>query len=550
MHLKNLNPRNPSRPFTFPTVVGERLFVPLLDSAIDVITGISRKSASEPFLLEGTIIPLAFRPSTYVCKLGGNCWAVGSSGGAVLCADSLDFGDSLTVMLAADTPAAVCAIAALAGEPGLFACIQQSSRLSIGSVKKSSPLASVQVKGGIPPFTIVTGDINHDDTGEIVICDSRKGIWVFRRDLAPALGWENAPKDWASSSSSTADAARASLPVNTSPVALADVDADGCLDIIAGGLSGLYAVNYKGNPITNWPSYLDNRYYRGNVDCSPAVVSAPSGAKSPLVVFSSPTGENETFEIDKIVSTNKKSGIIVFRRSDGTVDSTYATPTFIDSAIISGDSIIATVALYSGLIDAVDPSGARPLLAVGNNRLHSRWPLSIGAVGPGSTSPLLEVIDGDGSVDILAAAANGWVYRWKSRGDLTGSTLIWKQTGHDAGRSFAYGGKLGAMGDTSGKPIVFYSWPNPTDKVQTGGKNIVNFKFKFSAPAQNVRLDIFTYTGFHVFSKTGLSGSYPGWNSLDNISLANFGSGVYRCRMEAEVAGKRQSQFWKMAVVK
>jgi hypothetical protein len=280
------------------------------------------------------------------------------------------------------------------------------------------------------------------------------------------------------------------------------------------------------------------------------VVSAPSGAKSPLVVFSSPTGENETFEIDKIVSTNKKSGIIVFRRSDGTVDSTYATPTFIDSAIISGDSIIATVALYSGLIDAVDPSGARPLLAVGNNRLHSRWPLSIGAVGPGSTSPLLEVIDGDGSVDILAAAANGWVYRWKSRGDLTGSTLIWKQTGHDAGRSFAYGGKLGAMGDTSGKPIVFYSWPNPTDKVQTGGKNIVNFKFKFSAPAQNVRLDIFTYTGFHVFSKTGLSGSYPGWNSLDNISLANFGSGVYRCRMEAEVAGKRQSQFWKMAVVK
>ena len=30
------------------------------------------------------------------------------------------------------------------------------------------------------------------------------------------------------------------------------------------------------------------------------------------------------------------------------------------------------------------------------------------------------------------------------------------------------------------------------------------FKYKFSAPATNVRLDIFTFTGFHVFSSPAM----------------------------------------------
>ena len=548
MHLHNYNPNNPKHPFTFPTVINNRLFIPLLDSAIDVVTGIAQSSSNQ-YLLEGTIIPLDFQPSSYVCKLDGNYWAIGGANGIVFCADSVRyFDDRIIVTLAADTPTAVSAIAAFTHEPGQFVCIQNSGVLSIGSVRRPTPILSKKVSGGIAPYTLATGDINHDDTNEIVVCDGRKGLWVFKRDLSPAQGWEKAPNDGATSSLySVKD--RASLPTNLAPVALADINGDGCLEIVTGGAGGLYAFNFKGNPITGWPSYLDNRFPRGNVDCSPAVVAAPAGNKSPLVVFSTPTGENETFEIDKIISTNKKTGIIVFRRINGSVDSTYATPSYIDSAIVSGDSIIPIVALYSGLIDAVDPSGTRPLHTIGSNQLHSRWPLSIGG-GGACPSPLIDAIDGDGSVDIIATSANGWVYRWKSHGDLTGGALLWKQTGGGGDRSFAYSGQLGNVNDSSGKPLVFFSWPNPTDRLQTNGKNIVNFKFKFSGPAKNVRLDIFTYTGYHVFSKSGLSGSFPDWNSLDDISLANFGSGVYRCRMEAEVSGKKQVQYWKMAVVK
>jgi hypothetical protein len=548
MHIQNANPLNPRRPFTFPTVINNKLFVPLIDSAIDVISGITRTD-SAVYRLQGDIIPLPFQPSTYACKLEGVYWALGGSGGGIFCADTSDVLKNLSFNLpVTGTGDEVSAIAALPGETGMFVCIQNNSSLSIGSVKDRSTAHSIVVKGGIPPYTLVTGDINHDDTNEIVVCDSRKGIWVFKRNLTPALGWEKAPNDQATSSYYS-EKNRASLPINLSPPALADVDGDGCLEIVLGGAGGLYALNFKGNPIGGWPAYLDNRFYRGNVDCSPAIVTAPQGSKSPLVVFSALTGENETFEIDHIVSTNKKSHIIIFRRSDGSVDSTYATATFIDSAIVSGDSLIATVALYSGLIDAVGPAGARPLTTIGSNQLYSRWPLSIGIGAPGM-SPVLDSVEGDGSVDIIAIAGNGWVYRWKSRGDLIGATPLWKQAGGSSERSFSYGGALGELKDTDGKPLTFFSWPNPTDKLQTGGKHVVNFKYKFSGPAKNVRLDIFTYTGFHVFSKPDLSGSFPGWNTLDDISLNNFGSGVYRCRMGAEVGGKKYVQYWKMAVVK
>jgi hypothetical protein len=547
MDIGNMNPRNPRRPFIYPTVIGDRLYVPLLDSAIDVITGIARTDSGQ-YRLEGDIIPLPFRPSTYVCGIDGGYMAVGGADGRVFCADTSGGGDRVFIALSADTPLSVSALAALPGELHAFVCIQNNSVLSVASAARPSQVVSVKVKGGIPPYSIVTGDINHDDTNEIVVCDSRKGLWAFRRGLTAAPGWEKAPNDQATSSY-YAETNRASLPVNHAPPALADIDGDGCLEIVAGGAGGLYALNYLGNPISGWPSYLDNRFYRGNVECSPAIVAAPQGGKGPLTVFSSLTGENETFEIDRIVSTNKKSGVIIFRRSDGSVDSTYATATFIDSAIVSGDSLIATVTLYSGLVDAVGPTGVRPLRTIGGNQLHSRWPLSIGT-GAAGASPLIDSLGGGGGLDIVSAAGNGWVYRWKSRGDLTGTTLYWKQTGGGGARSFAYYGSLGQIKDPDGKPLTFFSWPNPTDKLQTGGRNVVNFKYKFSGPAQNVRLDIFTYSGRHVFSKTGMPGSFPGWNALDDISLVNFGSGVYRCRMEAEVGGKKRVEYWKMAVVK
>jgi hypothetical protein len=532
---------HPGRPFTFPSVINNKIFIPLLDTAIDVIKTVS-KSISGPDKLSGQIIPLRFQPSSYVSKIEGNYWAVGCSNGTVFLADTANyFTDTATLTLSADTPSAVCAIAALAHESNVFVCIQDNAVLSMCSIKSKSVLRTRKVLKGIPPFSIVTGDINGDDTNEIVVCDSRKGLWAFNHDFTSALGWGSTPNDWASPYDTAHD--RHALAVNLAPPALSDINSDGRLEIISGGSNGLYALNYKGVPISNWPSYLDNRYFHGNVSCSPAVITAPAGNKSPLVVFSSPSGENESFQIDKILSANRKTGKIFFQRPDGSTDTTYATGSFIDSALTSGDSLIATVALYGGLVDAVDPSGRRPLRTIGSNQLYSRWPLTVGA--PIGASPLLDDINGDGNIALIASASNGWMYQWKLDADMAGKTVLWKQTGYDAGRPFAYLAPINPNQVTETAPLSFFSYPNPTN-----GSKAVAFRYKFSNSAKNVRLDIFTYTGFHVFSTTALSGSYPDWNELSPVSLANFGSGVYRCRMEAEINGKKCVQFWKMAVVK
>jgi hypothetical protein len=533
--------KNPGRPFTFPTVINNRLFIPLLDTAIDIIRGVS-KTGSTHDRLDGAIVPLRFQPSSYVCKLEGNYWAVGCNNGTVFLADTANYyTDTAAISLSADTPSAVCAVAALAREPNAFVCIQNNAILSLCSIKSKSVIRTRKVPKGIPPFSIVTGDINHDDTNEIVVCDSRKGLWMFNHDLTPALGWESAPNDWASPYDTAHD--RHALAVNLAPPSLADLNGDGRLEIIAGGSNGLYALNYKGVPISGWPSYLDNRFFHGNVSSSPAIVAAPQGAQGPLVLFSSPSGENMTFQIDKIVSADKKTGKVFFKRPDGSIDTTYAAASFIDSAITSGDSLIATVALYGGLIDAVNPSGRRPLRTIGSNQLYSRWPLTVGAsIG---TSPLIDDIKGDGNIDLVAAGSNGWVYQWKLDADMAGKSILWKQTGYDGSRPFAYLAAPDSNKVIETAPLSLFSYPNPTN-----GSKAVTFAYKFSSTAKNVRLDIFTYTGFHVFSTTALSGSYPDWNYLTPVSLTNFGSGVYRCRMEAEVNGKKYVQYWKMAVVK
>jgi FG-GAP repeat. len=526
--------------FTFSTVINSNLFIPITNSNSDTSVYIIKSILNLSLVKD--IVPLPSAPTTYVCKLFGNYWAVGCANGSVFSADTLNYASDFKISrLPTNSP--VSAIAALANEPGKFVCIQNDNSLSLDSVGKSSPLFTIKVPLGIPPFTLVTGDINNDSVNEIIVCDSRKGLWVFKHDsLKTAPGWEQAPIDWATPGDTASD--RHARAINTTAPALADINGDGRLEIIVGGSNGLYALNYKGVLINGWPAYLDNRFFRGNVACSPAVVSAPAGSSGPLVVYQSPTGENETFEIDTIIKADKVSGKITFLKTDGTLDSISGlTATYIDSAMVLGDSLILPFTQPGGLVDAIDPSGKRPLITIGSNQLYSRWPLTIGS--PQGASPLIDSISGDSLISLFAIGNNGWVYRWRLTGDMVGNSLLWKQTGYDGSRPFAYLASVAGSAKTENTPVFFFSYPNPTN-----GSKYVVFKYKFSGPAKNVRLDIFTYTGLHVFSQANLSGSFPGENQLSPVSLANYGSGVYRCRFEAEVSGKKYVQYWKMAVVK
>jgi hypothetical protein len=522
--------------FTFPTVINGMLIVPSRENRFYLVS-----STSDSSIAIDSTEQLPSTPSTYLCKLAGKKWALGCAFGEVLVGDdTVTFSPKNTVRLA--TRASVCAVAALAKFPDSLVCIQTNDSLSLIRTGDASALISVHVDSGIPPYSLVTADINRDSMPEIIVCDSRKGLWVYKTDLTLASGWENSPNQWAAALDTSGDRRR--LPENLAPPSLADVNGDGFLDILVGGTSGMFALNFKGVRLNNWPAVFDNRFWRGNITSSPVVTKSPSSNGGPLVIYHSATGENETWEMDSIKSVNKTAGTIVYVRPDGSQDSiTGVTASFIDSALTLGDSLISPFVLPGGFVDALDKNGKRPLTSLGSNHILSQWPLTVGA-GAGA-SPLLDDFDNDGKINLIAVARNGWVYRWKLGSDVIGDSIIWRQVGYNSSRPFAF---LGASGNPTGaetQPITFFSWPNPTN-----GSSHVWFKYKFSAAATDVRLDVFTLAGFHVLSKTGISGSFPDYNELSPVSLATFGPGVYRCRLEAKVAGAKYVSYWKMAVVK
>jgi hypothetical protein len=522
------------KPYVFPTVINDTLLIPSQTGKLYIVA-----STSDSTVSMDTARPFATAPSSYLCRLNAGKWAVGCSNGTVDLGNA-GFYSSITDSITLGSRSPVCALCALPLRPDSFACIQNDALLSLCRIGARSPVNSVALKNGIAPYSLVSGDINRDGVPEIIVSDSRKGLWVYTADLNPAPGW-TPPAD--------SVAVRVKYPENNAPLSLADINGDGFLEIIYGDVQGVYAVNYKGVSISGWPAQLDNRYPRGVVSCSPVVVK--NAAAGPLVIFHSPTGENATFEIDSILRYDKSKGLIVYRRHDGTTDSILGlTSTFIDSALVFGDSLVTPYVLPGGFIDAIDKNGKRPLKTIGSNQLYSNWPLTVG--GSFGASPLIDDFDNDGRLSLFAVSRSGFVYRWKLDTNVIGTSVLWKQVGYDGSRPFAYLDSVSAGKANNAPPITFYSYPNPTTPNPSNGYDgkWVYFKYKFSGPAQNVRIDVFTIAGFHVLSRTGISGSFPDWNELPPVSLATYGPGVYRCRLEAEIGGRKYVQYWKMAVVK
>jgi hypothetical protein len=552
---------------SFPSVVDNRVLFPSTDSTLYVLNGIDNSGNG---LWSNRRLGAA--PSSHVCVYDSVNWALGCSNGRVYRGRS---GDT-TASLQLPTPAAVQGLSALPGRPNAFATIQADGLLSI--IVNGAVFKSRSVPYGIAPYSVVSGDLDRDSSAEIIITDSRQGIWVYRSDtLGLAAGWETRPNGWPayfsylnanntkryeslidSKDAAKVIAARSLLPLNTGAPSLADINNDGHLDIVLGGTNGLYAFNYKGVLIYGWPSYLDKRFWlqRGSINTSPVVGITPQG--SPLVLFSSPTGGRATFGVTSVDSTDSATNTIYYTLANGRIDSTSAlTDAQLDTVLTMNKGLFWPYIMPGGYVDAVGMDGKRPLLAQPldlpntGKEMFSYWPFATGGnlcgaplLGKVHTTPTLT----DTLSDLFSVTATGQVYRWQLGPTIIGYTpQQWYQTGANSGRSFAHTGALNSVAPRAEATIDFFSYPNPTD-----GARSVSFRYKFSAPAQEVRLDIYTYTGHRIYSwrpDTDAARSYPDWNE-HTISLDGFGPAVYRCLLEATVGGKKVQKLWKMAVVK
>jgi hypothetical protein len=534
-------------PSGMPSVISNIVFIPSSNGKVYLLKRVSDVEGAQ-----FDSVTLSFKPSTYLCNYSDSSWAIGCQNGRVIFGQGLDTVHSLKL----PSDSAVTSVASVR-ELNAVAVIQNDGTLSLCSSSKSIPDSSIVITTGIGPYSIVTGDVDKDGASEIIISDSRHGLWVFNRDLTLALGWEKGPNDLCNIYSYTADSVnreknRHLFPVNTAAPALADINRDGHLDIVIGGSNGVYAINYKGVLVYNWPAYLDKRYWyqRGTVSSTPIIVTGKG--KEPLVLFSSSTGANPTFAVNKITRVDKVRGIVWYTKEDGGTDSIFdLRQSEIDTMLTLGDSLALPYVLPGGFVDAINEKAKRPSSVI-MSTYQSSWPLTTGSALV--TSPMAGFTSTNSSPDLFAVSKEGWVYRWILPKDIFPDSLFWAQSGYDAGRSFAYGGSTLSSLVTEKDPISLFSYPNPA--IVKKNSDQVVFRYKFSAPASKVRLDIFTYTGFRIYSKTTmgnppseLTGSFPDWNELV-VSVKDFGPAVYRCRMEATINGKSHIKYWKMAIVK
>ena len=251
----------------------------------------------------------------------------------------------------------------------------------------------------------------------------------------------------------------------------------------------------------------------------------------------------------RVTKASRSKGIVWYRSPNGDLDSIWdLSPSQIDTILDMNDSLVAPYVMPGGFVDAVDAAAKRPMVNV-MSHLQSKWPLTTGSSL--TTSPMAGYVSANKTPDLFAVSDNGWVYRWQLPNEILFDTLFWPMTGYNEGRTFAYGGDKLPVLVTNKEPIRFFSYPNPTN----GSKKAI-LRYAFSGPAKNVRLDIFSQTGFVVYSKKtmgnppeNLTGSYPDWNE-HYVPLNKFGPGVYRCRLQATVGGKKYVKYWKMAVIK
>ena len=75
-----------------------------------------------------------------------------------------------------------------------------------------------------------------------------------------------------------------------------------------------------------------------------------------------------------------------------------------------------------------------------------------------------------------------------------------------------------------------------------------NAKYQLGKDAKKVRLDVFSLTGYHLYSRDDLPAGF-GWNEYF-LPIKKFGSAIYRCRLEVDFGDSKDFKIWKMAVVR
>lgn len=534
-------------PAQTPTVIDNQFAIPHKDGTIS-------------FWQSGTIpakqIETGYNFSTVISAHGAN-WMIGTKQGRVLFGAGSDTTGSLLI----GTDDAVTAIAQFNKQHGIFAAITQSGKVilctpSLITGALQLPLKEANLQG---PFSLIAGNLDGKGEIEIVVTDKIQKLWILKADSTGAtFNSEIQQSHFAGYFTDTYTGY--AYTQNSAAPSLVDLNSDGNLDILVPGTNGVYAFNHKAVLLDDWPAILDQRewYLRKSVTTSPLTISKND---SVMTLFSTLTGDNGTFYVSKIDSVkddphNAGKKIIYYKDEFATIDSSLGITTgFVDTLLNINDSAVFLYNAPGGLIDLRNAKGDRQVSQIlspfSDTIRFSLWPLTLGA--PGSLTPLIADLDKSDTLLTLAAInSKGTLYQWKissNEYNLGNDNAVphWSCVGGDLQRSFSRSVAT-AVSMTAQTVTNFYTYPNPA-KLYEGRDASVRFRYDLGTDAEEVRLTIYTVSGIKVFDSADLP-TESGTNEFVLPNLDNFGSALYRCKINASFGDKEVHSFWKMVILR
>ena len=526
-------------PYTYGTAYGNTILFPSSNGNVTMLSNSVGANITVNTILSTNHF------TTPISVVDNNRWVVGTKKGYLV------FGNSvITDTLFTGDSSSIDAISVNGNDIITVSNSGQVTLISAGNIVSKLSLTK-EIDSLIPPFKLVSGDLDGDGTTEVAITDSRQGLVLLQYNsqgelsFSPYKAFQRYPIDWAGYYRE--DSLREQLPLNGAAPTLSDIDGDGTLEILISGTNGIYAFNYKGVQIPQWPILLDkvNSYFRSSLFGSPVTARDSSG--NLMTLFSTPTGDNLTYEVSKVYDYKKVGDkwTAYFQKSDSTIDSLTDLDSLnlFDTILFQNDSVILSYIMPGGLIDIRNRDAQRPDTTVEtiniSQKTVSDWPITVG--NRVTISPLLTQNSNGNSIYI---ATNGNLYNWNVSSSVLDS-VVWGTVGGTNSRKFSLNG------DSSNTTISssvdnFYSYPNPLRVI--GGNEVVTFRYTLGDDASSVILSIFNVDGYEVFEKE-LSAT-KGVNEFVLQDISFLGTAPYRCQLNVKFGDNSITKIWKMVILR